>query len=185
MPSPLTTLRLHAPPLEASLCAEGLETVCERRLRDKLDRSRGEGRLEGHAEAVEASARLLELAAERLEQERTRLHDEVAESGAHLVVEITRRILRKELEEGRYDIEAILRETLARSGVDREGCVVHLSPNDHARLEGVPFRAGTRLEPDPMVSRGDLQISTRQGLFVREIDEILRAMPNYLLGGES
>ena len=182
MPATRLNVRLHAAPTAARISRVDFEQVAQERLQVKLEQARAEGFEQGRAEARQASARCLDLAAQQLEEERERLHAEIAESAANLIVEIARRVLRRELEEGRYDIEAIARETLSRSGAGREGCVVHLSQQDFEELQGVPFRAGTQLEADPTLGPGDIHVSTRQGLLLREIDEILAALPGELLG---
>ena len=182
MPVTRLKLRFHAPPVDAHVSPADFEQVAQKRLHAKIEQAHSEGFEQGLVEARQASARCLELAAQQLEEQRERLHAEIARSAADLIVEIARRVLRRELDEGRYDIEAIARETLARSGAGREGCVVHLSQQDYEELQGIPFRAGTRLEADPTLGPGDIHVSTRQGLLLREIDEILAALPAELLG---
>jgi flagellar biosynthesis/type III secretory pathway protein FliH len=141
-----------------------------------LERARAEGELRGRAEA----AALFERAAERLGDLEESLHASLARTAAELALEIARSLVRRELAQGQYDLERIVRETLAESGVGRGACVVHLHPADCARLEGVKFRAGTRLEPDPGVARGDVHLETALGLLVRDVDHALEAIAKRL-----
>jgi hypothetical protein len=60
--------------------------------------------------------------------------------------------------------------------------VVHLNPDDLARLEGVRFRAGTRLEADSGVRRGDVHVESALGLLVREIDALLASVGERIAG---
>jgi flagellar biosynthesis/type III secretory pathway protein FliH len=46
----------------------------------------------------------------------------------------------------------------------------------------VRFRAGTELEPDDAVARGDVHVETPHGLLVRETSEALRSIHERLLG---
>jgi hypothetical protein len=75
-----------------------------------------------------------------------------------------------------------VRETLSASGVERGPCVVHLHPEDAARLSEVRFRSGTRIEADEGVARGDVQVSTPQGLLVRDLEDCLGAIAAGLHG---
>jgi hypothetical protein len=82
-------------------------------------------------------------------------------------------LTRSEIRAGRHDIERIVREALAASGVGRGEALVHVHPSDAARLAEVPFRANTRIEADPALRAGDVHVTCAQGVLVREIDEAL------------
>lgn len=97
----------------------------------------------------------------------------LAQDAADLAVEIARELVRCETRAQRHDIERIVRETLAASGVGRGACVVHLHPKDAQRMERVHFRARTQIEPDPAVAEGDVHVTTPQGLLVRDLEHAL------------
>jgi hypothetical protein len=98
------------------------------------------------------AAVLLDRAVERLEETRAAQEEQATVWAIKFGVEIARHLVRREIAAGRHDVERIVRETLAQSGVGREACVVHLAPDDLGLLEGVLFRAGTALEADPTFS---------------------------------
>lgn len=173
---------VHAPPTGV----RALEGDCEGALVVLLASCRAQALAEGRAEAErEAQSDLLrELAAaiERLGAAREQAGAQVIEVATALAVEIARTVLRTEVGRGHYDIERIVRETLSHSGVGRGACVVHLNPGDAAALADVRFRAGTTIEADEAVARGDVHVTTPRGLLVREIDEIVRAIAERLRG---
>ena len=141
----------------------------DRALEGLLAEARAEG---ASAERKRAAGALLK-AAERLEAYRAEADGAAAHTAVELAVEIARHLLAVEIQAGRHDVERIVRDVLAASGVGRGECVVHLHPDDAAALAGVAFRAGTRLEPDVGVERGDVQVQTPSGLFVRDLSDAL------------
>lgn len=167
-----TTLLPH----KANLLPEGLDDA----RRDEL--AHAAGVREGYARATKEAAQALELAAQRLDEASEEASEQLARTAIELAFEVSRSILAMEIDAGRYDIEKIVREALSWSGVGRGNCKVHLHPEDFARVQGVPFRAGTELEPDTDVSRGDVHVTTPRGLLVRELDEALEAIHESLLG---
>ena len=76
------------------------------------------------------------------------------------------------------DYDAALAQSQAAVG--RSACVVHLNPADHARLEGVRFRSGTRIEPDVGVPQGDVHVETPIGLLVRDTESALESIERRL-----
>lgn len=162
---------MHAPPSAARLVPGDLGDCRERRAFER-------GLAQGRAEALRNAAGALQRAADELEAE----HSRAAQLAVELALEIARVLLRREVRAKNYDLEAIVRETLAVSGVDRGRCVVHLNPEDAAALESVAFRAGTTLEPDVAVARGNVQVSTPRGLLVREFEQALDAIGSELRG---
>lgn len=145
-------------------------------VRDRRAFARGVS--QGRAEALQHAAGALLRATEALEGEQ----DRAAKLAVEMALEIARVLLRREALAGNYDLEAIVRETLAVSGVDRGRCVVHVHPEDAKALESVAFRAGTVIEADVAVSRGNVQVSTPRGLMVREFEQALEAIASELRG---
>lgn len=178
---PLAFLQLHARPLAVRVAEGSLADLAERLSARREAEAFERGRREGAREAASASAAALEGALERLDEAGRRAEQELPARAVELALVIARRLLRVEIDAQRYDLERIVRETLAQSGVGRGSCVVHLNPRDLELLDGVPFRAGTRLEADPAVDRGDVHVTTPQGLFVHEVDELLEAIGARLL----
>lgn len=145
-----------------------------------FERGRARGLAQGAAEAATGAARALAEAGERLDAFREEAGGRLAASAAELAVEIARRLLRVEVDAGRYDLERIVRETLAAASVERASCVVHLHPDDLEALHGVRFRTGTRVQADVGVARGDVHLETTLGLFVRELDGALDSIAERL-----
>lgn len=181
MPERSSVVRLHARPVGARLCPGGLGEVSERVLDQRLAEAHARGFEEGVASSTETAARALTGALERFDQFIERSGTEVAAFAAELAVDIAGYLLRREIDSGVYDIERLVRDTLAASKVGRGHCVVHLAPSDHARLHGVPFRIGTELVPDPDIEPGNVQVETPQGLLVHDREEALASIRQELL----
>ncbi len=144
--------------------------------------TRAAGFRAGYAQAAQEAAGALERAAERLDAASEAAREELTETAIELALEISKSILALEVEAGRYNIEKIVRESLAWSEVGRGKCTIHLNPDDVARLENVSFRAGTELEADMEVARGDVHVTTPRGLLVREVEETIQAIRDSLMG---
>lgn len=162
---------------------EGTRTqLVERRRREVLEREFERGRAEGERAALAGAAGALNRAAESVASVAEAQSTGVARDATRLAMTIARALLRREIDAGRYDLERIVRETLQASGVGRGACVVHLNPADVARLEGVTFRAGTTIEPDPEVPAGDVHVTTQRGLLVRDVEQALASIAERLEG---
>ena len=162
----------------AALCEGPREVFLAQRLDARLAAAREEGRRAGEDAAQASSARLFDEACERLAEAR----EELARQAVELALGIAGALLRVELSAGRHDIERIVRETLAQSGVGRGACVVHLHPLDVERLRHVAFRAGTRIEADEDVPVGSVHVTTPKGLLVHEIEACVAAIAERLRG---
>lgn len=154
----------------------------ERIVAGRCEAHRRHGVEQGRAEAVAEGLDLLERATARFEQLSREASAEVARTAVELAGEIARTLLRAEVVAGNYDLERIVRETLADSEVDRGSCVVHVHPSDAERLAEVRFRAGTRIEPDVEVSPGDVRVATPHGLLVRDMRRAVRDIAERILG---
>lgn len=131
------------------------------------------GLAEGESRSLPRLLQRIDAAVEELREARELSDRAVVEDTTRLALAIAREIVRTEVDAGRYDIERIVRESLAASGAGRAACVVHLNPADVERLAGVAFRAATRLESDPEVPTGDVHVSTSRGTLVRDVDAAL------------
>lgn len=91
-----------------------------------------------------------------------------------LVRAIVHEVLRREVEAGRYDLEAIVRDCLRIArGVER-GAVVHLNPRDHAAWTSTERNAAftdvkVEWKADAAVSPGSCRLETPYGDVMREI----------------
>lgn len=166
-------LALESPARAARLLAHGTAAVQAYRLRRELEEAELRGR--------EAAAAVLDAAARRTQELEEASRTALARAASELALEIARVLLRREIARDNYDVERIVRETLAEAATGRNPCVVHLHPADHARLAGVRFRSGTRLQPDEGVARGCVHVETSLGLLVRDLDCALESIQKRLL----
>lgn len=177
-PQSRSSVVLHAGPASAALVEGAFDAWLARRCAS----AREAGVLEGEVRAQRRAAQALDAACAQLESASQRAAEELTHSAVQLVLEIARVVLRRELDAGHYDLERIVRETLAFANVGRGSCVVHLNPADAAALADIRFRQGTTIEADADVARGDVHVTTPRGLLVREIDEALRAIGERIQG---
>jgi len=168
---------LHAQPTRARVVDGDLDAALSRRLQAAV----ASGVALGRSQDRDRAARALDLACEQLGKARENAPELIAKTAVELAVEITRTIVHVHIDSGRLGLEAMVRESLNASGVGRGACVVHLNSHDAAALADVKFRSGTRIEADDTVQRGDVHVSTPQGLLVREVDDTLRAVRERLL----
>ena len=158
-------------------CGSARDVVVER----LVDKAQANGFAEGVNAANVTSAQALSEAAAQLDAYREEAMGSVVRTSVELAIEIARHLICVEVESGRHDVERIVREALAASGTGRGECVVHLHPDDTATLAGVQFRAGTRLEPDVGVARGEVQIETQSGVLVRDLKDALQSIGERIL----
>ena len=157
-------------------------TDLSQRLQDDWTREvRTAARAEGHQEAVRGACALLEEAAEQLDRARERAEDALASDAVHLGVEIARQLLKIEIAAENYDLESIVRSTLAASEIKRGHCIVNLHPDDAQSLSGVPFRGETELVANVDVPRGTVHVETPRGLLVRDSEAALDEICEQLL----
>lgn len=157
---------LSSPPNGAIVVPGQLEDYT----RDRRSNREESLRAEGFTQAVTSAAKALDTASAALEDQRQQMVESLTETAAGLAVEIVKELLRVELVAENYDIVSIVRETLTAAGSSPGKTVVHVNPEDAEKLKEISFRAGTQIEADPALRRGDVQIETHQGLLVREID---------------
>lgn len=173
---------LRSPPVGVRIAEGTAEAFIERLKSERSSDAFARGREAGMREAIAGAAGALGTAAERLDAARASAATELAASAVALAVEIARHILRAEISSGHHDIERVVRETLAVSGVGRGSCVVHVNPLDAEKLKHVPFRAGTVIEADHEVAAGDVHITTPHGVLVRDVDDALASIAERIRG---
>ncbi len=165
----MTSVRLHASPVAARASADTLAELA-RRVDERRDQALfTAGAQAAAAELAAGAGAALDAAAEQLTEERARVASELPAVAVELALAIARELLRTEVDAGRYDLESMVRETLKSAEADHGACIVHLNPEDAARIAGVRFRAGVRIEPDEGVGRGCVHVVTSQGLLVRDL----------------
>ncbi len=97
---------------------------------------------------------------------------------AKLAVEIARKILKQNIDNGHYDIQIIIEETLKRAPA-RQKLVVRLNPEDLATYERLqqenPDSPSAELDfvPDWAVARADCLIETPKGIVKSFVEEHL------------
>ena len=176
-----TKVSLHLEPVAVHLRRGGLSALAEERAEQRVTEAYERGFREGLAAGAESGADALGQALSRLEAASERAREALPGHVVELAVEIAGTLLQLRVDAGEYDLERIVRGALADSGVGRGSCVVHLHPDDHARLKDTLFRAGTTLELDPNMVRGDVHLSTPRGLLVRDLDSALETIREQLL----
>ncbi|MFT4539853.1 MAG: flagellar biosynthesis/type III secretory pathway protein FliH [Planctomycetota bacterium] len=169
-------------PTGASLSRLSLAGVSDACIGERCERARQKGREEATQELSGGLGQAFERAAERLDEARETAETEVSRFAVQLSVEIAGMLTRREVDAGNYDIERIVREAMAASGIGRAPCTIHLAPSDVEKIESSAFRTGTTIEADPNLAVGDVQLSTPQGLLVRELDSCLGSIRDALLG---
>ncbi len=171
-----TRLRLTAEPMQVRVFEGNLDLATERWLSAVEAQAFERGERQGREQALAQAAGALEQAAVQLGAAQELACASLAKTAVELAVGVTRILLRREVSSGAYEMERIVRESLALSGVGRGACVVHVHPDDARTLSSVPLRAGTAIEADPHVSRGCVQVSTPHGLLVRDHDAALSSI---------
>lgn len=181
MAKDLGRISLHGAVSGAPFSQDSAAAILARALEMELNAARAAGRQEGLADQKNGGRALLEAAFDRLEGTREAAEQALASQAVELAVGIASELLRKELDAGRYDIGAIVREALVASEAGRGAVRVHLAPSDHARLDASTFRRGTELIADPELRPGDVHVETARGILVREIDETLATIRQRLM----
>jgi flagellar biosynthesis/type III secretory pathway protein FliH len=177
-----TPIRLHARPAVARVSSRSLDEISAQVAEGQVEAAYQRGLADGEAVMRATASGALEAAAERIDAARESAHEEIGAFAVKLGIAIAEQLLHAEIEAGRYDLEKIVRSTLAASEVGRGACVVHLAPEDVKRLKGVQLRSLTVLEDDPNMKPGDVHVTTPQGLLVRDLDSALDSIAERILG---
>lgn len=165
-------IQLGQAPRAAHIGAGGLEDATARLLEQRERAAYAAGR----DAALGGALSRLDEATARLCAASQAVNETLASDSVELALVIAAELVRREVGAQRHDIEALVRDALAASGVGRGACTVHVSPGDAAALAKVPFRSGTRIESDPDVHAACVQIETPQGLLVRDIEAALASI---------
>jgi len=104
---------------------------------------------------------------------------------AKLSVEITRKILMQKIQDGDYEIESIVKETLKNAPAHQD-LIVHLNPEDMAACQkaqadkGGENLVGIKLVADPNIGRAECVLESSKGIIKSLIDEHLEQIEKAL-----
>lgn len=124
------------------------------------------------------ACRMLKALTDKLNQFYDTLFAGHKEEIAKLSVEIARKIIARQVQNGDYEIESIVKEALANAPT-RQDVVVHLNPEDlilcqkEQQDEPNNALAGIKLVPDPNIGRAECLLETPKGIVESLIDEHL------------
>jgi len=107
---------------------------------------------------------------------------------AKLSVEIARKILLQKVQDGDYQIEAVIQEAL-KNAPTRQDIAVHLNPEDFARCQKIQQDepntfAGIKFTGDPNIGRAECVIETPKGIVESMINEHLKRIVKALKKAE-
>ena len=108
---------------------------------------------------------------------------------AKLSVEIARKILTQKIQDGDYEIESIVKETL-KNAPTRQDLVVHLNPEDLADCQKAQqddnggTLAGVKLVADANIGRAECVLESPKGIIRSLIDEHLEQIEKTLKKAE-
>jgi flagellar assembly protein FliH len=135
------------------------------------------------------TCRTLEALTDKLNQFYDKLFAGHKEEIARLSVEIARKILARQVQNGDYEIESIVREALTNAPT-RQEVVVHLNPEDIILCQKAQQDepngdlAGIKLISDPNIGRAECLLETPKGIVESLIDENLERIGNALKTAE-
>ncbi len=161
-------IRVAAPVADARLAKNDERDAVTATVRRAEERAFLAGMAHGREQGLADAAGRLEAAAERVAAAHEQALSDLSRTAVELATSIARTLLKRDVAAGNYDLEAMVRETLAEAAVGRNACKVHLNPADVEQLAEIRFRAGTEIQADEGVARGDVQVETSLGLLVRE-----------------
>jgi flagellar biosynthesis/type III secretory pathway protein FliH len=131
----------------------------------------------------------LERAASEFQTLRNEVFSSHAEQIAKLSVQIARRILQKDIEDKKYDIENILEKVL-KTVPSQQDIVIHLNPDDLAQYNQAMgdkkpvFLSHAKMIGDPSVGCAECIVETDKGLIEYLIDEHLMQIETALKNKE-
>jgi flagellar biosynthesis/type III secretory pathway protein FliH len=169
-------LRLPARPRAVRVSAQGYEAFLDARVAEVAAAAERRGMRAGRAEALAELGALVDSAVEQTHAAGERAAAALAARTAECVVTVAAHVLKREIDAGRYDIERMVRDTLATAATGHAPCVVRVHPSDADRLAAVPFRARTEVRADPELSPGSVQVDTAQGAVVRDVHVVMRQL---------
>lgn len=134
--------------------------------------------LEARKAVFAQACQTLNAAVDKLNQFYDELFAGHKEEIARLSLEIARKILARQVQNGDYEIESIVKEALTNAPT-RQDVVVHLNPEDHILCQKAQqdepndALAGIKLIADPNIGRAECLLETPKGIVESLIDEHL------------
>jgi flagellar biosynthesis/type III secretory pathway protein FliH len=151
------------------------------------------GPLSGDSQAQKAilsqTCQTLKALTDKLNQFYDKLFAEHKEEIAKLSVEIARKILAKQVQNGDYEIESIVKEAF-KNAPTRQDVVVHLNPEDHTLCQKAQqdepngALAGIKFISDPNIGRAECLLETPKGIVESLINEHLERIGKALKTAE-
>lgn len=145
--------------------------------------------LQAEKTGLSEACRALNAVVARLNQFYDTLFTEHKEEIAKLSVEIARKILLQKVQDGDYEIEAIVKEAL-KNAPTRQDVVVHLNPEDHLLCqkaqqdEPTGDLASINFVSDQNIGRAECLLETPKGIIESLIEEHLERIANALKKAE-
>jgi len=149
---------------------------------------RTSGQLQGQKAELSRLCQTVRNAADKLNQFYDSIFAGHKEEIARLSVEIARKILLQKIQDGDYQIEAIIQEAL-KSAPTRQDMSVHLNPDDFARCQKIQqdepgIFTGIKFACDPNIGRAECVIETPKGIVESMINEHLERIAKALKKAE-
>lgn len=134
---------------------------------------------EAQKESLQQTCQVMQQAADQLSKTCQALFHDHRDQIAQLAVEIARRVLRQQVMDGAYDIEAIVKEALSHAPT-LEGVTIRVNPGDLAdcraaqtQKKGGEVFNGIQFVADPAVGRAECVLESPRGIIQSMIDEQL------------
>jgi flagellar biosynthesis/type III secretory pathway protein FliH len=179
MSGPLT-INLSRPITSARILGGEAEPIERKPELDKrgAESAQVNSQMEAQKAAFAQSCQTLNSVINMLNQFCARVFAEHSEKIAKLSVEIARKILVQKVENGDYEIESIVKETL-KNAPSHQDLIVHLNPDDLTQFEKVKQNgtgnafAGIKFVPDQKIGRAECLLESPKGIIESLIDEHL------------
>ena len=145
-------------------------------------------RVSDQCDQVARARQALEIAADQLQNVQADLLARAEEQLVALAVDIARKVLAQEVDEGKYRVDPIVAEALA-SVQECKDIVVHLNPEDLARCEQASAAAKNpeshiRFVADDTVSPAGCKLETVEGTVVSSVDKSVDQIADALTSSE-
>jgi len=144
-----------------------------------LDESQQSAKLfELQKENLSQLCRTLQNATEKIKEFQQNIFKEYKEQIAKLSVEIARKVLMQQIEQGDYKIDTIIKEAL-KDAPTYQNLIVHLNPEDLSQYQKVgqnntaELPEGIEFTADSTVGRAECMLETPKGIVELSIDENL------------
>jgi len=180
----LVTIQLEKPICSAVLVNDGAEQP--KAVPGGADEGAAANR---QKESLSRACRALQEAVSKVNELQEALFTEHKEQVVKLSVEIARKILAQKVQEGDYEIEAIVQEAL-KDVPNRGEAVVHLNPEDLSEYRksqggaGDSGPAGVTLVADPHVGPAECMLETPKGIIESFIEQKIERIAEALRKAE-